>query len=68
MDNRETNYLFVIDKNLCKNCGICVVTCPQKIYSFDQRNELKLSGIEKCKHCNLCFYKCPDFAIKLEVS
>ncbi len=63
---------IIIDKSLCKSCGICVEFCPVKIlYIGDDVNEygyryVKVSDANKCTLCYLCERYCPEFAIKVE--
>ena len=53
----------IIDRELCKSCGICEEVCPDDsvkvqmgIYSIDY---------EYCKGCGLCAYECPADAIQM---
>lgn len=55
-----------INKKLCKNCGICVIICPKKIFSQSETEEVIIEDISKCSGCLICEYECPDFAITIE--
>ncbi|RKY83329.1 hypothetical protein DRQ09_10205 [candidate division KSB1 bacterium] len=51
-----------INREWCKNCGICVEFCPKNVYDFIN-NEPIVSRPENCTECDLCVVLCPDFAI-----
>lgn len=58
-----------IDRQLCKGCGYCVITCPKKVIAID--GEFNSQGYypavvvkpEECTGCALCAQICPDIAI-----
>lgn len=60
---------ILVDKRLCKGCGICVEFCPRK--ALEMSNEMDERGIKTpqaprekdCSLCGLCELYCPDFAI-----
>jgi len=62
---------IVIDKRLCKGCGICVEFCPQKILELgdeiDERGLHLPTAVrpDECKACSICELYCPDFAIAI---
>jgi len=59
----------LIDKRLCKGCGICIEFCPKKVLVMS--DEMDERGIrtpharreQDCSLCGLCELYCPDFAI-----
>ena len=62
---------IVIDKDKCKNCGICMAVCPNKLIrqSSDTNKQGSLTAEfydenNKCTGCSLCAVSCPDIAIK----
>ena len=62
-----------IEKEICKGCGLCVVSCPQKILqiSKDTINEkgyyiAEVFDPSKCTGCTSCAIMCPDVAITVE--
>lgn len=51
--------------NRCKQCGLCLDSCPTKSISFSE--ELNESGYnytiinhETCTACGICYTVCPD--------
>ena len=55
----------VIDKELCKGCGLCIDACPTKILAFstevNQKGYLYATKIEdNCTGCSSCATVCPD--------
>jgi len=61
------NYKIVVDRKLCKGCGICVEVCPRK--ALKMNGVCKETGypnpvlIGECIGCKLCMWFCPDQAI-----
>jgi 2-oxoglutarate ferredoxin oxidoreductase subunit delta len=59
----------VIDKELCKSCGLCVLQCPKKILRISTvinskgYNICEQTDETLCIACNFCAYVCPDAAI-----
>ena len=60
-----------IDRELCKGCKYCVVSCPKGVIQIDV--EFNASGyfpatagqVEKCTGCALCAEMCPEIAIEV---
>ncbi len=58
-----------VDRELCKGCGYCVVTCPKKVLVIDEDFNsqgyypVKVALPEECTGCSLCAEICPDIAI-----
>jgi 2-oxoglutarate ferredoxin oxidoreductase subunit delta len=58
-----------IDRERCKGCGLCVISCPKKLISLEgpvNRMGLKTAFQKLSKECNgcaLCAVMCPDCAI-----
>lgn len=49
----------------CKQCGLCVATCPKDAIKF--QDEMNSNGYryveidhEKCIACGMCYLTCPD--------
>lgn len=59
--------------DLCKGCGLCVISCPKKILAIAS-SELNKKGYhparitdqEKCIGCAMCATMCPDVVITVE--
>lgn len=65
------SYKHVIDKDLCKGCGLCVTECPKNVLEIS--NEINAKGYfpafqarpEDCIFCAICCTMCPDVAIAI---
>ncbi len=60
----STNYLAVINEDLCTGCGICVEKCHNSIIELNE-NDIAERIEEYCIGCGVCAYFCPDEAISL---
>jgi len=70
-------YSLILDKNLCRGCGICKVVCPKdaveivKIPKSFEGEKAKRPIIEvnenKCVFCGICDAICPFGALTLKV-
>ncbi len=63
----------IINKALCKSCGLCVTACPKKILSIsttDMNNKgyfvVEVVDMDKCIGCAFCATMCPDCVIEVE--
>lgn len=54
----------VIDKNICKNCGLCQNYCKFDAIIGSPQNPYKINQY-KCEGCGACTLVCPTNAIKL---
>jgi len=56
---------------LCKSCGECIVKCPVKCISWDEKELGQLGeraiviDLDKCIGCETCEMICPDHAIEI---
>ena len=64
---------LTFNTDLCKDCGLCVDTCPKKCLAIaeDRINKKGYSPAymaepEKCVACALCATMCPDCIITVE--
>ena len=61
---------IVIDKHMCKGCGICVEICPvgsiEMVTAPDkwEGSYAIIRDIESCTGCQLCEHQCPDFGLE----
>ena len=67
MNQKDTAMIkFVIRRERCKACGLCIASCPKKI--LKDGSDLNVLGHhaviqvepEKCSGCGLCATMCPD--------
>lgn len=65
----KSNFLPVMDDELCNACRKCVSICPMdaQIYHapHDKERERILLLEERCIGCGLCAFNCPSDAIKM---
>lgn len=57
-----------IDERRCKQCGLCLYYCPQKVYIWEKGAVPKPENLAVCTACKLCELHCPDFAIEVEAA
>ncbi len=61
----KSNFVPVIDLELCTGCGSCVDICPMDALSLDG-NEKASWNPTRCIGCGLCVSGCPVGSIRLE--
>ena len=49
---------FIIDTEVCRNCGICKKNCPTGAISGDKNTPFVIDQ-DKCVKCGVCMEKCP---------
>jgi 2-oxoglutarate ferredoxin oxidoreductase subunit delta len=65
------NYVYSIDRDRCKGCGLCVAVCPKKVLRISA--EINTKGYfavyqahpENCVFCATCCIMCPDTALTI---
>lgn len=64
---------MIVDENICKGCGLCVMSCPKKIITIAADrlnakgyNPAEVTNMEDCIGCAMCAVMCPDSAITVE--
>lgn len=62
--NNVKNDKLIVEKDLCKGCGICVAFCSKNVLEIKD-NKVNIHDIDSCIQCGLCELRCPDFAIYL---
>lgn len=64
--------LIAIDRELCKGCGYCVVTCPLGLIVIEDKFNNKgffpasVPEPETCTGCAMCAAMCPEIAIEVQ--
>ena len=54
-------YKPVVDRELCNECGLCRMYCPDGVIDVELNIDL-----EYCKGCGICAKECPKNAITME--
>ncbi len=60
-----------INREICKGCEYCIVTCPKKIINLDRHFNSSgyfpaaVKDMHKCTGCALCAEMCPEIAIEV---
>ena len=65
------NYVYYIDRDRCKGCGLCVAVCRKKVLQIS--DEVNTKGYfpvyqahpENCVFCATCCIMCPDVALTI---
>lgn len=64
---------LTFNEELCKGCGLCVLSCPKKILALSKTRlngkghaPVELTDPEACVGCASCAIMCPDCVIKVE--
>ncbi len=58
----------VIKKNICKACGECIKSCPEKAVSISKQEKAAHIDEKKCIRCYCCHEMCKEKAIDLKYS
>ena len=56
---------YLIKREWCKGCGICVHFCPKHVLELDKEDKVIMVKPEACICCKLCELRCPDLAIEV---
>jgi len=62
---------ITIDRERCKGCELCSISCPEKLIFMD--DSLNVRGVhpakfrdsDKCKGCKICAMMCPEICIEV---
>lgn len=63
---------LTIGNELCKGCGLCVLSCPKKLLRISSRSNkngyfyVEITDESTCVGCANCAIMCPDCVIKVE--
>lgn len=60
---RRKKFIWTINPDWCKLCGICIEMCPVQNLSLTDQG---VQDAGKCIGCRTCERFCPDFAITVE--
>ena len=71
MTTKPISVQLIIEKDWCKECQICINTCPNHLLSLSE--DLNKVGFhyavllepDRCTGCSLCAQMCPDMAIQI---
>ena len=64
-------YVYHIDEDGCKGCGLCVSVCPKDVLEIAEKVNTKgyfpayQARPEDCIFCATCCRMCPDVAITI---
>jgi Pyruvate/2-oxoacid:ferredoxin oxidoreductase delta subunit len=58
----KSNYISIVNQEVCKGCGLCATRCIFKAIDVDEKAEV---NPKKCYGCGVCAVTCPTGAIKL---
>lgn len=61
---RSVKPIFLAEK--CKQCGLCVPTCPDSAIPVDNEGKRQDFDYKKCKGCGVCAVACPFNAIEMQ--
>ncbi len=66
---KRSNRVFVVDRDRCKGCRICVSVCPYQALEMSREKTQRgyFFPIENgnCTACKQCLYACPDFVLSV---
>ena len=56
-----------IDKEMCKQCDVCVDICPYEVLASDEKGQAYVAKLNACTGCLLCELLCPELAIDIDM-
>ena len=60
-----TSNTLQYDPDLCVNCGMCSIVCPQGVFAPDE-GVARLVNRKACMECGACQHNCPTSAITVD--
>jgi len=61
----KKSFMPIINEKWCKDCGLCIAFCPNKVFTADSFGRTQVDNQKKCIGCRICEFRCPDFAITI---
>jgi len=56
-----------IDYDKCSSCGICITTCPRRLFKDEEGNKVNYEDPNSmCIRCGHCIARCPENAVLFE--
>ena len=52
-----------LDHEKCIGCGLCLNTCPHRVFSLSEAGKAEISDYNGCMECGACATNCPVDAI-----
>lgn len=65
MKNMYEENTLRFDRELCTDCGMCLIVCPHAVFSRNN-GEVLLSRPSACMECGACQLNCPFDAITVD--
>jgi 2-oxoglutarate ferredoxin oxidoreductase subunit delta len=65
---RRSVTAIVVERDLCKTCGICSELCEARVFDTDEVGYPVVARLADCTACLYCERHCPDFAITVVVA
>lgn len=67
---KKKNRVFVLDRNRCKGCSICIISCSYNSIIMGTTKShngffYPIENTNSCVACKQCTYACPDFALSI---
>lgn len=63
--------MITVDRDACKGCRYCILTCPKGVIAIDSAYNLQgyfpahVVNPGKCNGCAMCAHMCPEVAIEV---
>ena len=71
MSKTTTRASVIIDEELCKGCGLCIMACGRQVLGLARHinsrgfHPAAALHLEKCTACAQCGVMCPDACITI---
>ena len=54
----------VVDEDVCSGCKTCILLCPYKAITYEEKEKQARINEVLCRGCGVCAAACPSGAIK----